>query len=1017
MLTIPGGFPAVARIAGLNGSSLEPASDLKSIFTSLLQMEPPPGSINSANAPRQDLISYLKQYAKFLQYLRNESLAPSDPEAQQEIHFLFSGSKQEVEKTGKLLSFFGIHSRLREGNGERAETLEVHNDQGASQHPLLYRALGIRLPDQDPGGIRIRIEPAHFQMILNEEQWAKILKERNPDLLFQRFIENPDAMRLYVALEACSQTSRAALADSTEPAKLLQSSEALLLFGPDLSFENGSLIYPGQRQAWTGLPGSPALSLDALLSGNGLPLLFYSALASAPPPVQQYLTDSPERLRSYFEVLRPYAAGGFPVSVTMELGQDLPRILRLSTVTSKGLTLALEEQVSYPLLHWMAPDQVAESGSGPVPLTPKLLGALLPQPGVSPYAVASRTGILEFFRYLEETQSASLADESIKALVMVPEEAPVYLDIIGDLIPDPVLLSKYVEYCAKVAETGTRGWNRNRTRTSQSIFFLISALRREGAISGQEANKLLGEALQAFSPDDEALFALNTAEFLSTEFLPEISGNRQSSGDALLSALSRSEPQGGIVRQGKELVLDLSALKYSRMQQTLESQSYTPIPVLLDIYRLLQGIETAGERGNTDEQMRLVSERLNEIRTAEWTPGDSLGKQDPLPETRIDSIKRKIESAGSWSLQPIPAESPARQIAAQIHTELSVTLLVYCYAYSAMRDTNLLTFDPNFVRKHRFYRWDPLSKPVWIRSHFVQEEQSGGFIEGSLAGLGFELTRLQIAQSNQDFGITSNINIIPAILFSIRQVPPELRTDRSQEYVALATSLGRSVLSEAPADERLGRWARRIMTGLLSPARLEQIEQRNHHRESISVDEILSRSELFLVGQAYLDSKEWEPGQCSNDALCAAADRLNGTVPKPGSVEYNAFREEVRQYGMLLCSRIGLSRFSFSMMDSYERLEKSLHPQDLYERICDLKIRIAELNYALGLPASFEEAEGDMALHSILAPSSPAVAGDWKYTIGRINGLTEKAVLGWVDELMTRGSLSTRLKDPKAPGL
>jgi hypothetical protein len=171
------------------------------------------------------------------------------------------------------------------------------------------------------------------------------------------------------------------------------------------------------------------------------------------------------------------------------------------------------------------------------------------------------------------------------------------------------------------------------------------------------------------------------------------------------------------------------------------------------------------------------------------------------------------------------------------------------------------------------------------------------------------------------------------------------------------------------------------------------------------------------MGRAYLESKEWEPNKCLNNSLCAEADRLNRIVPKPGSLEYNALQEEVSQYGMLLCSRIGLSRFSFSMIDSYERLEKSLRPQDLYERICDLKIRIAELNYALGLPASFEETEGDMALHSILAPSSQAVAGDWRYTIERISRLTEKAVLGWIDELMIRGSLSTRLKDPKAPGL
>jgi hypothetical protein len=170
------------------------------------------------------------------------------------------------------------------------------------------------------------------------------------------------------------------------------------------------------------------------------------------------------------------------------------------------------------------------------------------------------------------------------------------------------------------------------------------------------------------------------------------------------------------------------------------------------------------------------------------------------------------------------------------------------------------------------------------------------------------------------------------------------------------------------------------------------------------------------VGRAYFNSQEWSPGECSVRPLCPLLSKLNEIVPKPGSVEYNAFQNEVSQYGGLLRSRIGLSLFSFDMIDSCERLGKYLHRQHLYDRMCDLKIRLAELNYDLGLPAYLEEVEALPALNAILLPTSQALDSDWKYAIDKIGGLTVKDVLGWIDNLSSGGSLS-ELKRPEIPGL
>jgi len=283
-------------------------------------------------------------------------------------------------------------------------------------------------------------------------------------------------MRFYLSLSACAPETREALLDSVEPARLLRSSEALSLFGEDLIIERGALVYPGAREAWTAIPGSPTLSLDALLSNNGAPLLLYSVLRASPAPVQKFLTDSPERLRAYFEVIKPYASTNFSSSIAAAVSQDLLRMFRMSTVTPAGLTLSLNGAMAVPLLNQIARGKTG--GGDSVSLTPEILAKLLPRPGVSPYSEESRANIVEFFLHLQQTRPALLSPESVNVLMKAPAKMPVFLELMGDLEPDPILFAKYLEYCTKTDAAGSEGWNENRTRTSQSIFFLLSALYR-----------------------------------------------------------------------------------------------------------------------------------------------------------------------------------------------------------------------------------------------------------------------------------------------------------------------------------------------------------------------------------------------------------------------------------------------------------------------------------------------------------------------------------------------------------
>lgn len=994
-LEFPGGVQTVANVVG-SGSDADRTSGIERVFAAVLQTEPHRAAYVKTNPVREDLISYLNDYDALQEFLKKESLSPADwkPGDSLETAFPLTGSRREIERTRRLLSFFGIRCEPAKAGPDE---VEIRCDPHPARRSTLFRAL--RLVPDGASEIHLSLRSERLPMILDESRWSRILSSHGPGPRMQDFARKPEAMRLYLALQSCSIEARQALADSVDSGQLLRSAEALSLFGASLRFENGQLVFPGSAQAWTGVVGPPARALNNLLSGGGIPLLLYNAVAAAPPEVQRQLTATAETLEDYYRILKPYASGSFPGTVGTAVGEDLPRIFRLLAAGPGGLVFDLDGRFLRAYLRTL--DSQAAEGPGPVPASPKLISVLLPRPGISPYATTSRAGTLEFFRHIATAHREWLSEECIELLTKNPEQAPAILDVIGDLAPSPALLSSYLRYCAKIARPDMNGWDQNRARTSQATFFLISLLRREGALSQQQAEEFLAGTLRAFDSENEAAFASETAGFLSAKLIPEIARGNPNSGDALLDALSGLHAPQAVVYRGRRFMLDRSTRNLRRMKDALDTQAHTPLPVLLHIYARLRALPAAGD----PEEMRQISEELNLVRTAERIPGLT-GQTDGAAQIDVDALKRAVSTGNAKKGRGAP-RARADEIAALLHTELGITLLTYCYAYGADPETNVLAFDPNFVRKHRFYPKGSI-RSTWLRARYAQDELEGGYMEGSLAGIEFELMRLKMEQSRQDFGTAWDSGLAPSILFGIKRVRPELRTNRAQEYVALATGLGRRLAELPQTSPALNAWIAGTLAPLISARRLEQMR-------APSGAAFLSRSELFLLGQAYYAAGEWRSGACPDADLCSAAGRLDEIVPNRESVEYNDFYHEVAQYGVLLHHRIGLSRLSFDGLDSYERLEKGLRAESLYDRICDLKIRIAELNHALGIPAALGEAEASLALQHILE-ASPASSGSWKHVIAQIDGITRQAAQGWIDELLTRESLSTRLNEIGAPG-
>jgi hypothetical protein len=389
---------------------------------------------------------------------------------------------------------------------------------------------------------------------------------------------------------------------------------------------------------------------------------------------------------------------------------------------------------------------------------------------------------------------------------------------------------------------------------------------------------------------------------------------------------------------------------------------------------------------------------------------------------------RQVLAGAEASRDAAGRQRLAAELYRSLQIELGVTLLAYCYALDGSPETDALAFDPNFVRKHIFYPEKSAAEPGWLQAELNQSPEFGSFMTGSLSGLSHELGFLETSPTADHPGASEGREMVPTIVSGLRAVQDRLLTNRAQEYIALTAGLGREILARSVSDARLRDWADGQVLGLTSAARRELVAQSLDRADPLAAAARLSPSEVFFLGEAYLaslgssgenaDARDGDGFATASGppprVVCPNLERLEHVVPGKDPDAYVRFRAELDQYGVLLRNRLGLGHLSLRVFDSYEQLENTQRGRLLYERLCDLKIRVAELNYALGLPAYSAELEAELALREILPGSAPVRSNAWKPTLEQITRLGAGNARGWIEELLNRGSLTMAREDEAA---
>jgi tetratricopeptide (TPR) repeat protein len=1042
-IVVRGGLPLLATMLGINPATLKEPGAAGRVFSAIIDSIPRSKDKKISQLQSELAEGYL-QYENLLRYIEQQNLLPAGNSSlkRQEFVFPLVGDKATIQRAQTLLSFFGVKYSITQKGGANKIDLTYKADRKSIARQRLLRQMGTDVQVKNLREIRFSLGDETLPTSLD----AKVLLDKllnlpkvGPENLLSSLILHPDGMALYLALEDCSPALRAALVQELNAQELADVKSALADYGRFLEFQGGRLILPGAQQSWENLVKAPYSDPKAFLRafvsyGKGRLLLTYFAVQSAFPEVQQFLTNGAGGLEEVSR-LNPPAATGL---TAVNWKADLVRIMRILCADEKGLYLPIDDRFATQLMPNAGRAKASPRSSGYAPLRVTLgdiAGLLQLRARTEDAAVRTGAGIVEFLNYLQQARPQMLTNTSINAIGRNLVNARAFMDVIWDLDPPADLLAQYLDFCNGLVEKQDIDWKINRTRTSQAILFLIAALGREGVIDLPTGWKLLAAALENFQAQDETEFLVRVSQYLSDQLLPELSrssGSPDGSPDALLESLAGHHPPQYFLFDGTPIVQEESAERLQRIKSSIRPQRICPV---VDI---LKAIRPLLDPQNRESGMQAFAENVGKL-TCTQPATTSAGKTDKRISAsdlnqalgRLESLlkgkaPKVLNKEGITTVVTVP--QVMQQISSALDTELGVALLAHCYAYYGTTQIAALSYNAEFVRSHDFFRPGRSSQAFWSAAALEAGTDQRGLITGLLSGLGMQMHQLEMGPSAQSFGKEPWTRLAPAILSGMRTMSWSLRSDRTQEYVALSVRLGRELLALNATVPAAAEWLDLCDKVLISPIRREQLKSflaAGSFKEGLSV---FSPSELFLLGEAYLLSSDILPAStcnrltgfvsraghaCGRESFGKAPEfssptleRLRKTVPSAASPDLETFQQEVEQYGFLAWRRIGLADSSFHFYEYYEQLQFASTIDILFERFNDLKIRLAEISYSAGLPASVGELLGDMALQKLITDPATASIQNWKGVIDQIEKLGPDQCRGWIEELLGTGALS-----------
>ncbi|MEJ7617770.1 MAG: caspase family protein, partial [Pyrinomonadaceae bacterium] len=922
-LIIPGGRDALGHLTGITINDADGPGALANVFDACLR--------NPAIHAR--LIDFYNQYPEFAKKVGRKGGGIGGG-----LELTPPGQTPSAE-TKEGLKFFGVNDK----KGRR----EIKSKEFEARQSIL-RALGGD-PEKLRNGesVKIKFQNDELPAVMGTGYWGLIIKDGakvDPEQQLLAFLQDPQAMKLYVGLSAIPENATKQFSEAILSKENLSEAPAGIYFAaPYLRFTpQGDLYIPGQRQGeinWQRMLKANSTSHAVQLlfkQENGGALYLFCALSVANEvgdfiarstgfeQIYKLLHKSPlpsaREPFDFIDLMRQLRVDGdqlrFPKTAQSWLTSTSPTGDPFTALLSKSGRIAAGQAI--PLVKQMAVLSQIERERADWVANPKIVDLLINQ------IIANREPQIELALDLQMNEQQLV---SYFALI----------DQIEAMQPP----------AAKVTVI----------RAVQPAFEILRCLAKNSSLDRARISELTNKLLRLQISND--VFAFQLVSFLKVDLLgadPQANGEQIQA--KLIELLSESSPieisaskQGAqpadnqpAAAQAMKAGFQFEAAKagQDRIKRTLASQRHSKLAFMIDAVAALQELErnpSAGDALNT------FKAAINGFVEPERAPQPKKKKKSKQPIIEEPTLKERVAQLTSPVQGPLLSELRSR-----IAPYVGEALLGQVYALLL----NSVGNDPanlDLVLKHDF------STAPWSDTRV----DSSGKISGSVMRLSQALAGRESGASfdggSLAGGKDSSAPFIEAVLNSFQLVGRQHVTSRAGEYVARSIDLGEDVLAlsfygDAAAIEVINQ-----LDNMLTPKRGGVVKALVERGEVKKAVQLLTLSELYTIGQLYLEHRlgaataatlASEPG-----ALGAIARVVAKSMPsEPDKKISKSLRHELSQFGMPTTSRTGLSRLELLELEPYEHAASFRASDRLLERMQDLKLGVARSSYRLGQPAT-----------------------------------------------------------------
>ncbi len=851
---------------------------------------------------------------------------------------------------------------------------------------LALNQIAMQAALQSGKDFELTIPDEKVPVILGEAWWREALLENGnpPGGLSEILMTNLNLDYLYVGLSNLDENSGMELMREFG-LRALQDRYARLLyrFSSSLVVRDGCVQLPGGPAAgpvWQRLVGASFSSAKPFLANlldkdEGKMLAYFAALMQLDSARQKFFTASFKRAAGFYE--------SFKHSLEVRSGAALPQRRMPLADFFRQIPLDEDGHVIFPggPEVWMTAGgrPTSVSGNSVAPWnairsdTPAAEDDILANLARTTFFDESEefTGLDIFLavEHLNEHRSHPLDASSVLQLVRRYRDhrwAWPYLVVLGGLRSDDYAqffrLSEHLRSANRALENNVLG-------ELHGLLKILCLLHDSGRIDQDRASLLFREIcdrfLTALAPADYAAATLDLAGIITGE----ANGKGRDVDEAVREALLEHGSPVSFVFHGKQRVVDASREQSDAFREVLELQKVPPLAPLLDLYRLTRRLSNSeAVPGDLANAVKDAVGRLPEIEIRKSSRLEGQAR-DAWIHCQLDGIRktagRLIEAASMKSFDRESLKTLSRELLSALNPQVRLALTGIVYAYYFCPSDLLVSDDPLFLRKHQFVRIEKAfrTNSIWTADDLVPNMQAGSFFVGGLADFGNLAGRASMSTFRQVDEAARQVGA--ALIGSLHETHWNALHKADLRMVSLHIRAAREWLANAPNSPEMLSALSEGTFGLLSPSRRAELLQALPDHHWTRIQQILTLSDLYFLGEEYLRKYPKDP-VASPDL--AALRSLALQDPAEGIRWLGA-----NPRALYHCSHSHLLR-----MASYEYYEEFLTPEKLAARANEFKLYLAEYMERRGLPPEILGAVAEPMAVAVLKKMKMTSEGDWR---------------------------------------